>query len=181
MEYYKKITLKNGKECVLRNGAEEDAEKVLENFILTHGETDFLLTYPDECTLTVEKEIEFLVSKLKSENEIEMVASVDGTIVGTASIDSLGKNFKISHRAGFGISVAKAFWGLGIGRELTEACIECAKAAGFKQLELDVVSQNETAISLYKKLGFTEYGRNPKGMRSRISGYQELVYMFLEL
>ena len=76
----------------------------------------------------------------------------------------------------FGISIAKEFWGLGIGRALTEACIECAKEAGYTQLELDVVSDNASAISLYKKIGFVEYGRNPKGFNSRISGYQELVY-----
>ena len=64
---------------------------------------------------------------------------------------------------------------------LTEACIECAKEAGYTQLELDVVSDNASAISLYKKVGFVEYGRNPKGFNSRISGYQELIYMKLDL
>lgn len=53
--------------------------------------------------------------------------------------------------------------------------------AGYTQLELDVVSDNASAISLYKKVGFVEYGRNPKGFNSRISGYQELVYMKLDL
>lgn len=32
-----------------------------------------------------------------------------------------------------------------------------------------------------EKAGFTEFGRNPRGFRSRLSGYQELVYMRLEL
>jgi ribosomal protein S18 acetylase RimI-like enzyme len=43
------------------------------------------------------------------------------------------------------------------------------------------VAENAAAISLYKSLGFTEFGRNPRGFNSRISGYQELVYMLLEL
>ena len=79
------------------------------------------------------------------------------------------------------ISVAQDYWGLGIGRALTEACIESAKAAGYIQLELAVVSENLRAITLYKKLGFVEYGRNPKGFRSRLSGFQEIIYMRLEL
>ena len=29
--------------------------------------------------------------------------------------------------------------------------------------------------------GFVEYGRNPKGFRSRLTGWQELVLMRLEL
>ena len=64
---------------------------------------------------------------------------------------------------------------------LTEACIECAKAAGYAQLELEIVAENTTAISLYRSVGFTEYGQNPKGFRSRLSGWQELVLMRLEL
>ena len=37
------------------------------------------------------------------------------------------------------------------------------------------------AISLYRSVGFTECGRNPKGFRSRVTGWQELVLMRLEL
>ena len=117
----------------------------------------------------------------ESSNEIEIIAVVDGKIAGTAGIDAVGNKYKTKHRAEFGIGIPKEFWGLGIGRALTEACIECAKEAGYTQLELDVVSDNASAISLYKKVGFVEYGRNPKGFDSRISGYQELVYMKLDL
>ena len=87
----------------------------------------------------------------------------------------------MKHRAEFGIALSKEYWGLGLGRALTEACIACAKEAGYTQLELDVVAENESALALYRKVGFVEYGRNPRGFLSRISGYQELVYMRLEL
>ena len=62
-----------------------------------------------------------------------------------------------------------------------EACIQCARDAGYKQVELNVVAENERAMSMYKSLGFKEFGRDPMGFNSRISGYQELVYMRLEL
>ena len=75
----------------------------------------------------------------------------------------------------------KEYWGLGIGRALTEGCIECARAAGYVQLELEAVAENKYALALYKSVGFQEYGRNPKGFRSRLSGWQELVLMRLEL
>ena len=70
MKYYKKIQLKDGRECILRNGAENDAHSVLENFILTHEQTDYLLTYPDENTTTVEQEREYLKKKAESGNKI---------------------------------------------------------------------------------------------------------------
>ena len=181
MKYNKIISLKDGRECCLRNGTENDAQEVLDVFNLTHAETDYLLSYPDENSFTVEQEGAFLKAITESSNEIEIIAVVDGKIAGTAGIDAVGNKYKTKHRAEFGISIAKEFWGLGIGRALTEACIECAKEAGYTQLELDVVSDNASAISLYKKVGFVEYGRNPKGFNSRISGYQELVYMKLDL
>lgn len=181
LKYYNKITLKDGRKCCLRNATEKDGEAVLENFLLTHDQTDFLLSYPDENTKTVESEAEFLKKRSESFDEIEILAEIDGKVVGLAGIGCIGRLFKLNHRAEFGVSVDKNYWHLGIGRALTEACIVCAKKAGYVQLELDVIADNEHAISLYKSVGFVEYGRNPKGFRSRISGFQELVLMRLEL
>ena len=101
--------------------------------------------------------------------------------MATAGVDAVGTRDKLRHRAEFGISVLRAYWGLGLGRALTEACIQCAKEAGYEQLELTVVAENERAIALYKKAGFVEFGRNPRGFRSRTSGYQEIVHMLLAL
>ncbi len=181
MIYNKKITIKNGNICTLRNGTEHDGEQVLEVFNKTHAETDFMLTYPDENSFTVSQESDFLKEKTESKNEIEIVAEINGKIVGTAGIEAVGRNFKVRHRADFGIGILREYWGLGIGSALTRACIECARAAGYSQLELNVVAENKAAAVLYEKLGFKEYGRNPQGFRSRITGFQELIYMRLEL
>lgn len=181
MKYDKTIALKSGKNCRIRNGMESDGQAVFDCFNLTHGETDFLLSYSEENSYDPEKEGVFLKQKIESENEVELVAEIDGKIVGTAGIEAVGAKYKVRHRAELGISVAKEFWGLGIGRALIAACIECARSAGYIQLELSVVAENERAISLYKAFGFSEYGRNPKGFNSRTAGFQELVYMRLEL
>lgn len=87
MKYNKVIMLKNGIECRLRNGMECDGQAVLDNFYLTHGETDYLLTAPDENCFDVMRESQFLKEKSESKNEIEIVAVVDNVIVGTAGID----------------------------------------------------------------------------------------------
>ena len=179
MRYYRRITLKNGKECVLRNGRPEDAEAVVEMVVRTHEETDFLLSYPDEHAFTKEEEVKFLAAKDESEKEIYIVAEIDGVIVGSAGTDGRGDREKLRHRAEFGIGILKEYWGLGIGKALTQACIGCAEEAGFGQLELAVVADNQAALSLYEKCGFQIYGRNPRGFRSRYSGWQELVLMCL--
>lgn len=165
----------------MRNGTESDGQAVFDNFNLTHGETDYLLSYPEENSFDAERESRFLKEKTESENEVELVAVVDNAVVGTAGIEAVGTKYKVRHRARFGISVAKAFWGLGIGQALMTACIECARAAGYVQLELNVVAANERALAMYRKAGFVEFGRNPKGFRSRTAGFQEVIDMRLEL
>ena len=181
MQYHKTIPLKDGRTCVLRNGTAEDGQALLDIFNLTHAQTDYLLSYPEESTLTVQQEADFLKQKTESADEIEILAELDGEIVGSAGVVCVGRKEKTRHRAEYGISVDKAFWGLGIGRALTEACIECAGLAGYTQLELAVVAENKSALALYRSVGFVEYGRNPKGLRSRLTGWQELVLMRLEL
>ena len=181
MKYKQTIQLKDGRECILRNGEETDGAEVLANFILTHEQTENLLTYPEEIRMTVEEEGAYLKAKAESLREVEIVAVVDQKIVGTAGIDEVGKQYKACHRADFGISIEKEYWGIGIGRALMQACIMCAKKAGYAQIELNVVAGNENAIQLYKSAGFQEFGRNPRGFRTRAGGYQELIYMRLEL
>ena len=181
MNFEAKIQLKNGKEAVIRNGDEADGKAVFDVFNQTHAETDYLLSYPEENTLDPEQEAQFLKEKTLSFNEVELVAIIDGKIAGVAGIGAIGNKYKVKHRAEFGISILKEYWGLGLGKALAKACIQCAREAGYEQLELNVVAENEKALSLYKKLGFIEFGRNPKGFKSKYTGYQELISMLLQL
>ena len=181
MKYEQKIVLKNGKEALIRNGDGADGYAVFVNFNLTHAETDYLLSYPDENSFDAEQEAQFLEEKTNSAKEIELIAIVDGKVAGTAGIEAVGKKYKVKHRAELGISLLKEYWGLGLGKALVKACVQCAREAGYDQLELNVVAENDRALSLYRSLGFEEFGRNPRGFNSRASGYQELVYMLLKL
>lgn len=181
MKYHKIIQLKNGMTCCLRNGTESDGQAVLDIFDSTHRQTDYLLSYPDENRFDAMQESRFLKEKAESKNEVEIVAVVDNAVVGIAGLTAIGAKYKVRHRAELGISVEKQFWSLGIGWALTQACMECAKTAGYMQLELSVVADNERAVAMYEKAGFVVYGRNPKGFRSRMTGFQELKSMRLEL
>lgn len=181
MRYAKTVVLKGGVELLVRNAVASDARALRETTQRTHAETDYLLSYPDEQRVDDEQEACSLAETERSDNEVELVAILDGRIVGSAGITAVGGRRKVVHRARFGISILKEHWGLGIGRVLMESCIDCARRAGYTQLELEVVADNKRALSLYRRPGFEEYGRNPRGYRSASSGYQELVHMRLEL
>ncbi len=181
MRFEKTIQLKNGAMCLIRNAEVSDASEVLRNSKLTHEETEFLFSYLEESKYTVEGEKEFLKKHLDSERSAELCAFTDGKLVGCAGINPIGEHIKVLHRASFGIAIEKAYWGLGIGRALTLACIELGKRAGYLQLELDAVAENESALNLYRSCGFGEFGRNPMGFRKKDGNYQELVSMRLEL
>ena len=105
MKYFRTVTLKDGRKCTLRNGEENDGQAVLANFILTHEQTDYLLTYPDENTMTAEQEGRFLQERTDSDNGIELLAEIDGAVVGLAGFGAVGSKEKLRHRADFGISV----------------------------------------------------------------------------
>jgi len=181
MRYAKTVLLTGGTELLVRNAVASDARALRDVMQRTHSETDYLLSYPDEQSVDDEQEARSLAETERSDNEVELVAVLGGRIVGSAGITAVGGRRKVVHRARFGISILKEYWGLGIGRALMEACIDCARRAGYTQLELEVVADNQRAVSLYRRAGFEEYGRNPRGYRSASSGYQELVHMRLEL
>lgn len=82
-------------------------------------------------------------------------------LVGLANVDRNKDNRKRGRHIGiFGISVDKDYRGEGIGYNLAKAIIEEAKKQiiGLKMIIIDVYSLNQKAITLYKKLGFIEYG-----------------------
>lgn len=59
MQYEKSVLLKNNKECCIRNAVGDDAQEVLDIFLLTHEQTDFLASYRDEATFDTAFERQF--------------------------------------------------------------------------------------------------------------------------
>jgi ribosomal protein S18 acetylase RimI-like enzyme len=57
--------------------------------------------------------------------------------------------------------VRDAARGSGLGRTLTEAAIERARARGCRRIELDVNETNATAIALYASVGFAVEPKPP--------------------
>lgn len=74
MKYDQTIITPKGLAVHIRNGVASDGSAVLENFDLTHAETDYLLSYPDENHFDAEQESRYLEKKATSPNEIELIS-----------------------------------------------------------------------------------------------------------
>lgn len=98
----------------------------------------------------------FLVAALQSD---------PGKVLGCVAYKTIGSNSVEVNR----LSVAGDVRGLGLGKKLMVAVFECAKQNGHSRVYLTTSNGQETAIKLYRKMGFKEVGR--EGLQTPISKY----------
>ncbi len=156
------FTTKDGRIVIFRKPKWTDLDGLLDfiNSIVREGA-------PINLTAEVSRneEIEFLARRLveiEKGDIIQLIAEIEGEIVGNADIARhVGRQ---SHVGTLGIIVKLGFRRIGIGAKLIERLISEAKRKGLKIIDLQVNETNVPAITLYKKLGFRETGRTPKGI-----------------
>ena len=181
MKYEKRITLKHQEVCLIQTPDVQDAKKVLEHMVMAADETPFMARHSDEITMTIEQEELYLQNMIDNPRATLLAAYVGDTIVGVAGVHPVATVEKYRHRCEYGISVLRSFWGRGIGFALTQCIIEAAKNMGYEQIELEVVSENHTAVALYEKCGFERYGSRPHSFKERDGHYATLDLMLKRL
>lgn len=160
----KTICLKDGREAVIRSAQPSDATEMAAFMKTTAGETDFLLRYPEECTMTEAGEAAFLDDVLNSPDQVMPCCFVDGVLAGNAML-TMNSRIKTRHRASVAIGLKKEYWGLGIGAALFREMIAIAEERGLDHLELDYIEGNDRARRLYEKMGFHTTGALPNAIR----------------
>ena len=93
-----------------------------------------------------------------------LLALVDGEIAGCCALRPLdGVDYPNASEMKR-LYVRDAFRRLGVGRQLAEAMLDCARQAGYDCVLLDTLDEMESARALYQDLGFEEvppYYHNP--------------------
>ena len=87
-----------------------------------------------------------------------------------------------SHIANAGYMVSSKARGLGVGEAMGLHSIEEARHQGFKAIQFNfVVSTNEAAVRLWKKIGFEIVGTLPGAFKHSTLGYVDVFVMFRKL
>lgn len=172
---------KLGREVILRSAEVSDAEALIEYLKVTTGETPYLIREPEEVTITLEQERCFIESKINAERELMLVATIGGKHIGNCSLMSIAPYKRYAHRCEVAIALYQEYCGCGIGKAMMQTVLHAAKELGYEQAELEVISDNKSAIEMYKKLGFEKYGTFPNNMKYADGTYADAEWMMKRL
>lgn len=154
----------------------EDAPKLLQHTQLVFTQSTFLLTTPEEFTLTIERQRDWIEEQSKIGNYM-LVAEDNGKIIGFLNA-SRSQRKRVSHNCMFGISIQKEYWNKGIGRKMIMKMLQWAEShPQIEKVLLEVFAHNERAIHLYQSLGFIEEGRKKKHIKFDDGTYVDEIIM----
>lgn len=104
-----------------------------------------------------------------------LVAEVEGKVVGSVSLSR--RRDRLAHVAGLGMAVHDDYQSRGIGTALMRAALDLADNwLNIRRVELDVYTDNLTAIRMYEKFGFETEGIR-KGLAFREGDYVDAYHM----
>jgi ribosomal protein S18 acetylase RimI-like enzyme len=176
MRYSGVHRLKDGEEILLRSARAQDAASNIEYVQEMDRNTPYHMREPGEFAANIEREEALFKSFEEADRSLMLLAFCGGRLVGQCHFSPVNHRRRLSHRVDFGITVRPGMQGRGIGRLLMQTSLELCKEAGFEQAELEVVSENMRALSLYLSLGFEVVGRTPRlfkmGDGSYFAGYK---------
>ncbi len=179
MKIPSKTYILNGKEIILRSPETKDARTFLDVRIQTSAETYNMARYPEEISNSVENISSMLLGTLESEDEFLIGAFDKEKMVGCVGAAKYGTHIKYRHKLGLGISILEEFCNGGLGTAMMEYAIESAKKTNIEQLMLGVYDDNKRAQALYKKVGFVEWGREPRAFKHKDGTYHDEIQMVL--
>jgi RimJ/RimL family protein N-acetyltransferase len=106
---------------------------------------------------------------------VSLVAEVQGTVVAIMSCER-GVRAVTRHNAEFGITIASAARGVGVGHAVLKTLEVWAREHSVTRIALGVFPHNERARALYRSLGYEEEGLERAGMNFP-EGEQDVIRM----
>ena len=151
-----------------------DSQKLLVHLHTVGRETDNLTFGADSFNISPEREARF-ISRFSSAEKDVMLVALDGDIVVGNAIIEHNRIPRLSHRAELSVTVLRDYWGQGIGTRLIEMLVDFSQRVGHEVITLTVRADNDRAIALYTKCGFTRVGEMKNYFK--ISGVSHDAYL----
>jgi ribosomal protein S18 acetylase RimI-like enzyme len=114
----------------------------------------------DLCFQEFDRELEELPGEYSSPHGRILVAEEGGKLAGCVALRDLGGDVCEMKR----LYVRPRFRGKGIGRMLAGEIVRISRLEGYEKMRLDTLDSMETALKLYRSMGFREiepYRFNP--------------------
>ena len=177
----KEIKLKNGEVLTITSPTLDDAQNLADFANTIRCESRFITMSEEDEPSTKSSQEKWVQNTLNNNRSFIFSAKINDKLVGSGNFCPKSNKARLAHRCDMGVSVLKAYWGLGIASEIMKVIIDKAKEAGFEQIELQVVEENASARHLYKKFGFYETGYINHGMKYADGTYTKLILMQKDL
>lgn len=169
---------KKGNNIFIRYPAKNDAQAMCEYINILSKEQTFVRFQGEEISLEYEtKYLQEQLQKIEEKKTVQLLVFCNNELIGISGIDMKDKTE--SHEGVFGISLKDTYRGEGIGKQLMQLTLQEAikSIPQLRIITLGVFGSNTLAIEMYKKFGFKEFGRLPKGVFRR-GKYDDHIYMY---
>jgi len=161
----------------VRPGEPRDAASFVEMWRAVVGERRFVRTESVPRSVRFYRRRYF--RRTWTDREASIVAVTGDRVIGHLSV-SREDSPVTRHVASIGMAVAADWRGRGVGTALLSEAIRWAGEFGVEKLALSVYPDNEPALALYRRFGFTEEGRLT-GHSKKSIGYRDEIVMGLWL
>lgn len=161
------VELRDGRRALIRSAVPDDAAAIIRymNTALP-GFTEFVLTGPDEFDMDEQDERAWIERQASKPGSLALLAVAGDAVVAMMNCSARTGRRRIAHVGEIGMSIARPWWGVGLGTRMMAALIDWAEAHPLLGLlELGVYADNERALRLYRGCGFVQAGTIPRRTR----------------
>jgi RimJ/RimL family protein N-acetyltransferase len=158
-------TTRDHRSFCVRRARKEDAAALLRYAEVLFAEPGLSLLYaPGEFSKTLADEEAFIES-YGGPNALILVATATDEVIGSLAFRA-GTLARTRHAGTFGVAVARAWRGVGVGSVLIERLIVWAREhPEIERIGMGVFETNPDAVRLYRRFGFQEEGRRRAAVR----------------
>jgi GNAT superfamily N-acetyltransferase len=175
-DYPKEIALKGALNCTLRPLETSDEAATLEFFRAVPQQERLFIKHDINDPETIRR----WCQDLDYEHFLPLLAVADGKILADAVLHQHQGGWR-RHIGRVSVLVHPGFRGRGLARAMIEEIMNIARGAGLERIEAEFIDEQETAMRLFGRLGFTQLFKLPDYVKDMQGLVHDYVLMGAEL